>query len=149
MGRTIAMPYAFDFYPLEGEESTRLHRFFEHLREGRLTTTRCGNCGEVLWQPRVVCPHCNHDEMEWIDLPTEGTVYAHTAVELGAPLGMEDEVPFVVALIELDNGLRLTARIDGAAYDELSIGSRVGLKVVELDDGRVWFRFVPVTGANE
>ncbi len=144
MGRTIAMPYGFDFYALQDEEHTRLAAFFDHLREGRLTTTKCGKCGAVLWQPRLVCSHCNHDEMEWVDLPTEGTIFAHTAVMAGAPIGMEDEVPFVVAIVDLGDGHQLTARIDGATYEELSIGTKVKLKVIELDDGRVWFRFAPV-----
>ena len=54
--------FAFDFYPLESEQHTRISRFFDHLREGRLTTTKCKACGVVLWQPRVVCSHCRSEE---------------------------------------------------------------------------------------
>ena len=136
--------YAFDFYPLQSEDHTRISPFFEHLKEGRLTTTRCQKCSAVLWQPRVVCSHCGADEMEWIDLPTEGTVFAHTAVILGAPAGMEGDVPFVVAVVQLkDSDQKVMARIDDVAYEELKIGDPVTLKVITLEDGRVWFRFVP------
>ncbi len=82
--------------------------------------------------------------MEWIDLPREGTIFAFTAVYAGAPLGMEADVPFVVAVVELDGvPLKIVGRIDDAGYEDLKIGDPVSLKVIELQDGRVWFRFVP------
>jgi uncharacterized OB-fold protein len=136
--------YAFDFYPLQSEDHTRIFPFFDHLREGRLTTTKCRKCGAVLWQPRVVCSHCGHNELEWVDLPTAGTIFAHTAVILGAPAGLEKDVPFVVAVIQLeDSEHKVIARVDDATYEDLQIGDPVTMKVIELEDGRVWFRFVP------
>ncbi len=136
------VPYLLDFYPLQGEDHTRIHPFFTHLKEGRLTTTQCKACGEILWQPRVVCPHCNADEMDWVDLPKEGKIHAFTQVLAGAPLGMEREVPFVIGIVELKGtDLRVLARIDGASYEEFEIGQSVNLKVQSLQDGRVWFRF--------
>lgn len=144
MGEQPDWHFAFDFYPLQSAEQTRIHPFFEHLRDGRLTTTKCRACGTVLWQPRIVCSQCNAADMEWIDLPKEGTIFAFTAVYAGAPLGMEEDVPFVVAVVELDGApLKIVGRIDDAAYEDLMIGDPVSLKVIELQDGRVWFRFVP------
>jgi len=144
MGEAHETHFAFDFYPLQSAEQTRIFPFFENLKKGRLTTTKCKGCGALLWQPRVVCPRCNGDAMEWVDLPKDGRLFAFTAVFAGAPLGMEKDVPFVVAVIELDGApLKLVARVDDAAYEELKIGDRVRLRVTELDDGRVWFRFVP------
>lgn len=149
MGKTEAerrVPYLLDFYPLQGEEHTRIHPFFKNLQEGRLTTTRCSACGQVLWQPRVVCNHCNADEMEWIDLPQEGEIFAFTSVQLGAPKGMEDDLPFVVGIVTLKGtDFQILARIDG---DEASlrIGQPVRVAVDHLPDGRVWFRFRAVEG---
>ena len=136
--------FAFDFYPLQGAEHTRIHPFFENLKAGRLTTTKCAGCGALLWQPRVVCPKCNGDVMEWIDLPKDGTLYAFTAVMAGAPLGMEKDVPFVVGVVQLDGvPLKVVARVDGAKYEDLHLGDAVALRVIVLPDGRAWFRFAP------
>jgi len=136
--------FAFDFYPVQSPEQTRIHPFFENLKQGRLTTTKCERCGALLWQPRVVCPKCNGDAMEWVDLPKDGTLYAFTAVMAGAPLGMEKDVPFVVAVVQLDGiPLKVVARVDGAKYEDLRMGDPVALRVIELPDGRAWFRFVP------
>ncbi|MCI4360753.1 MAG: zinc ribbon domain-containing protein, partial [Thermoplasmata archaeon] len=49
------VPFLLDFYPLEDERSTQLSRFYESLKDGRLTTTRCAKDG-VHWPPRLVCP---------------------------------------------------------------------------------------------
>jgi len=65
-------------------------------------------------------------------------------VRAGAPIGFEEDVPFVTALVHLKGTeILLTARIDGARYEALRIGDRVRLKVIVLPGGRVWFRFTP------
>jgi len=135
--------FAFDFYPLQSPAQTRIAPFFQHLREGRLTTTKCARCAALHWQPRIVCPACNADDLVWVDLPSEGRVFAFTAVYAGAPLGMERDVPFVVGIVAFDGvPFKIVARIDDARYEDLRIGTPVRLKVLHLDDGRVWFRFV-------
>jgi len=135
--------FAFDFYPLQSPAQTRIAPFFQHLREGRLTTTKCARCAALHWQPRIVCPACNADDLVWVDLPSEGRVFAFTAVYAGAPLGMEGDVPFVVGLVAFEGvPFKIVARIDDARYEDLSIGTPVRFKVLHLDDGRVWFRFV-------
>ena len=135
--------FAFDFYPLQSPAQTKIAPFFQHLREGRLTTTKCARCAALHWQPRIVCPACNADDLVWVDLPSEGRVFAFTAVYAGAPLGMEGDVPFVVGLVAFEGvPFKIVARIDDARYEDLSIGTPVRFKVLHLDDGRVWFRFV-------
>lgn len=140
----IELPYLLDFCPLQTEDFTRIHAFFDNLKEGRLTTTKCKKCGEILWQPRTVCPHCNADEMEWIDLPQEGKLFAFTEVIYGAPLGMEQDAPFSIGLVELDDlPMSVLARIDDVHFEDLEVGQEMKLKIVNLEDGRVWFRWEP------
>jgi len=137
---TIKLPYMLDFYPLEDEKNTRISQFFNNLKEGRLTTTKCNKCGKVLWPPRIVCPSCFSDELEWTDLGTEGELYAFTEMRLGAPLGFVEDLPFCIGIVKI-GGLSLSARIDNAKYEDLKIGQKVRLKIVELNDGRVFYRF--------
>ena len=138
----IELPQMLDFYPLEDEKDTRISGFFKNLREGRLTTTKCKRCEKLLWPPRIVCPDCLSDELEWIDLGLKGELYAFTEMRLGAPLGFVEDVPFCIGIVKI-GGLSISARIDDAKYDDLEIGDKVQLKIVELDDGRVFYRFVP------
>ena len=82
-------------------------------------------------------------ELQWEELPQTGRIYAFSAMLLGAPLGMEADMPFVLGLVDLDAvNLRLMARFDGGAYEDFAIGQRVKLKVHHFPDGRVTYRFV-------
>jgi len=138
----IKLPFMLDFYPLQDEKNTRIAQFFKNLKEGRLTTTKCRNCEKKLWAPRIVCPHCLSEDLEWIDLGIEGDLYAFTEIRIGAPLGFTQDIPFCVGLVKI-GGVMLSARIDDAKYEDLKIGEKVRLKIVELEDGRVFYRFTP------
>ncbi len=137
---TIKLPFMLDFYPLEDEKYTRISQFFENLKEGRLTTTKCKRCAKLFWPPRVVCPSCLSDELEWVDLGGKGELYAFTEMRLGAPLGFVQDVPFCIGIVKI-GGLLISARIDNAKYSELKIGDRLELKIIELEDRRVFYRF--------
>jgi uncharacterized protein len=137
-----ARPFLLDFFPLETERDTALHPFFSRLRAGRLSTTRCPTEGRALWPPRMVCPTCHTAELEWIDLPERGHLYAFSATLAGAPLGMEADVPFAVGLVDLDGvPLRLFGRIVGRPWNELRIGGAVRVEPYDVGDGRVFYRF--------
>jgi len=136
------LPFLLDFFPLETPEQTRLHRFYDRLREGRLSTTRCLRDGEIHWPPRTACPKCRSEELEWIDLPEKGHVYAFSAVLAGAPLGMEKDVPFAVGLVDLVGiPLRIFGRIEGKPWTDLRIGQPVRPEAYDIGDGRMFYRF--------
>ena len=135
-------PFLLDFFPLENENETRLARFYARLRDGRLSTTRCPKDGELHWPPRTACPRCHREELEWVDLPEEGRLYAFSAVLVGAPLGLEEETPFSVGLVDLDGApLRLFGRVEGAPWSELRIGQKVRVETYDVGDGRYFYRF--------
>ncbi len=137
-----ATPLLLDFLPREAEGETRLARFFARLREGKLSTTRCPRDGTLAWPPRLVCPKCHQGELDWVDLPETGHLYAFSAVLGGAPLGMEAEVPFAVGLVDLDGlALRLFGRVVGRPWTELRVGDSVALEVYRTGDDRVFYRF--------
>ncbi len=137
-----SVPFLLDFFPLESVDQTRLSRFFDRLREGRLSTTRCSVDQTLHWPPRVVCPHCHTDRLEWVDLPESGRIYAFSAILAGAPLGMEAELPFVVGLVDLDGvPLRIFGRIEGTTWQECQIGQAVNVEDYSRADGRVFYRF--------
>lgn len=148
--RSKPTPTAFDFFPQEEAQQTRVARFFDELRGGRFTTTRCRKDGELLWPPRVTCPHCHGEEMDWVPLPLTGTLYAFSALLAGAPLGMETELPIVMGLADLDGEpLRLFGRIVGTRWEQLRVGQAVRIEPYELGDGRVFYRFRAVGGVDE
>ena len=137
----VQLPLALDFCSPQTEDFTRVSRFFDELRKGRLMTTKCKACGALNWPPRVVCPECQSDALEWVELPKTGKLWAFTEVRLGAPLGMEKDAPFSIGIVELDDvGLRLLARID-TPYNKLGFDLPMELVVARMPGERVIYRF--------
>ena len=120
-----------DMYPLQSKDFNRIHKFYDFLREGRLTTTKCRDCGARPFPPRVVCPECLQEDLEWVDLPTEGTVKVITEEVVGVPLGFD--TPLIHALIDLGGELTYFARVINCQAGELQVGDRVKLIVFPID----------------
>lgn len=131
-----------DPLPQQAPERNKVHAFFEHLREGRLTTTHCDSCDVDLWPPRSVCPTCFRDDLSWVDLPTGGRIVSMTVQEAGA--SPEFPLPMVFALLEFTAEIRFIGRILAEEPAELHVGEEVGLRVVEVPGDRVLPAFAPI-----
>ncbi len=120
-----------DTYPMEGKELTKIWKFFENLKEGRFTTTKCKKCGKISFPPRILCPECLNETFEWADLPTEGIVEFFTELKAGVAVGFKK--PLIHAYIKLSNDFHLVASIIGLkSADEVKRGSKVKLKVFDV-----------------
>ena len=131
--------YVCDPVPQQTPDQNRIYPFYDHLREGRLTTTRCKQCGHIAWPPRIVCPECISDELEWEDFPPTGKIYAYTVQVGGVPPGFS--APLVYSLIDFDNGVRIISPLIDTNPDDVSVGAEVELKVVDAPRSRVLFFF--------
>ena len=85
--------------------------FWEAARAGRLRIQRCESCGRTVFYPRSVCPHCLSGQLTWFDCSGRGSVYSFTVVHRTSD-EFRDQVPFPVGLVELEEGVRLMARLD-------------------------------------
>jgi uncharacterized OB-fold protein len=121
--------------------------FWHALGEGRLTTTRCSDCGRLQFPPRVVCVHCWGRAFVWEELSGSGRLAAYTEVHAG-PSVFAAELPYTLGLVDLDEQLRLLARIT-AGFDELTIGQHVLLRRADRDGiPLLTFRPAPSTEAT-
>jgi hypothetical protein len=121
-----------DLFPQESREFNQMHPFFEYLKEGRFTTTRCKGCGAEPFPPRLMCPECYSTDMEWIDWPTTGTVIDVTEEVVGVPLGF-GKPPLIHALVDLQGKKTFFVRIINCQKDELKSGDTVKLAVFDVD----------------
>jgi len=138
------LPFLLDFYPLQDPAYTQIAPFFEALKEGRFTTSYCKHCDRLHWPPRIACTTCTTEELEWKEMSKHGTIYAFTQMILGAPMGFEQDVPFCIAVVEVEGTpFKILSRVDDVRYEDLKIGMPVELKVVHLPDGRVFYRYRP------
>ncbi len=102
----------------------------------RMLGVRCLTCKSAYFPKRSVCPKCRRKgKLEEVQFSGKGKVYSFTEVS-APPEGFEDQVPYVLAIIELDEGARLTGQIVDATKKDVSIGSRVEpvFRVIQRDD---------------
>jgi uncharacterized OB-fold protein len=90
----------------------------------RLVGEICAGCGKVLFPRSAVCPGCGSVDLEEVGLRGTGSVVTWTVVR-NPPEGYEKYSPFVVALVELDDGVRLLSQVVDVEPDEVESGMRV------------------------
>lgn len=150
-------PASMDLWPIEAKEFNRVYEFYDNLKAGRFTTTKCKQCGYVAYPPRVICSECYSDELEYIDLPLKGKVIVCTEQVRGVPLGFEP--PLIHAWIDLGKNSpvkRLLSRIINCPAGKLQEGDEVRFAVFDIPAHpievgketkmveRVFFAFEPV-----
>ena len=101
--------------------------FWDGLREGRFLLQYCSGCGKVRHYPRPVCPHCFSMESSFREAPTGGAIHSWTVCHHPFNFFFKASVPYIVALVDMDAGVRVNAQLRGVAPDSLKIGQRVKL----------------------
>lgn len=126
--------------------------FWEGAKAGKLMLPRCMSCDRVHWYPRYVCPFCHANELEWIEGSGEGQLYTF-AVQHRAFGGWADEVPFVTAYIDLNEGDRMFTvlrGVDAKHPETIKIGSKVVVEFEQAsEDIHIPFWRLVAKGAEE
>jgi hypothetical protein len=102
----------------------------------RLLGVKCETCGKYYFPKRSVCPKCRRKgKLVEFKYSGKGKIYSFTEVT-APPEGFEDQVPYVLAIIELDEGAKLTAQIVDVHKKDVKIGSRVEqvFRMIQKDD---------------
>lgn len=117
-------------------------RFYEELAADRFMTTRCPACDYTFFPPRIVCPRCLGEDVEWVELEGRGTLYAFTQQHTS----MVHRKPEVVGVVDLEEAEgRVFALID-ASFEELDTGIPVELRFFDSPLGIKLFKFKPASG---
>ena len=83
--------------------------FWEAARNERLLIQRCVSCAKFQWYPRGHCSHCLGPDLEWVEAEGTGKVHTFTVVERSTNPGLS--APYVFAIIELSEGVRMVANL--------------------------------------
>ena len=95
------------------------------MREGRFMLQHCAGCGKVRHYPRPVCPHCFSMESSFKEAPTGGAIHTWTVCHHPFNFFFKAAAPYIVALVDMDAGVRVNAPLRGIAETDLKIGQRV------------------------
>lgn len=85
--------------------------FWEAAREGRLVIQQCSDCGKTIFYPRIACPDCFSDHVAWVEASGKGSIYTFTVVKNNAPSAFIQDIPYVVAVIRLDEGVQMLSNV--------------------------------------
>jgi uncharacterized protein len=108
--------------------------YWEGLSRGELLIQRCEACSRFVFYPRSLCPHCSSDQLSWVRASGNARIYSYTvAHQAFGPFA--DKVPFVVAIVELEEGVRMLTRIIGAPREQVQIGAPVRVTFEAIDEG--------------
>lgn len=122
--------------------------YWDAARERRLAIRKCNSCGALHFMPRHRCPECWSDDLAWVDSAGQGTVHSFSIVRRASDPRFAHLVPYVIALIDLDEGPRMMTNILGDDALSVRIGDRVTLDFEARGDGAMLPQFVRNTGEN-
>lgn len=128
-----------DRTPVADEDS---RPFWHAAAAHRLEIQRCEACGRFVFYPRALCPHCHEDRMSWTEVGGHGTVYSFTVSRRPATPELAERVPYVVALVDLDEGARMMSTVRTDDVSGVRIGEPVSVAFEDLPDGAVLPCFV-------
>ena len=97
------------------------------LDAGRFCIQKCPQCSQHVFTPRELCPHCGASPLQWVRASGLGTVYSTSTIARKPEAGGD----YNVALIDLDEGVRMMSRVEGIAAAEVKIGMAVQAEVVQ------------------
>jgi uncharacterized OB-fold protein len=120
--------------------------FWDAARRHELSLQRCRACGRWVFYPRAVCPHCFAADLEWRRASGRGTLHTFTIVHRGQR-GFALPAPYVLAIVELDEGPRLMTNLVGVEPDpaRIRIGMPVEVVFEDLSADVALPRFRPAT----
>lgn len=98
--------------------------FFDAAREGRLRLQKCPRDG-FFFYPRSACPDCLGEDWEWQDVSGRGTVYSYTVDRVGLDPTQRARLPLIIAIVELEEGPRMTTNLIGCVPEAVSVGQAV------------------------
>jgi uncharacterized protein len=108
--------------------------FWAAAKKRTLLLPRCNACGKHWFPPSQRCAHCLSSDFEWRPSSGQGRIYSFVVFHRVYHPAFESDVPYTVAIVELDEGPRLLANIVGAAPDEVRCDERVRVVFEERGD---------------
>ena len=114
----------------------------QFLNEEKLMGSRCKGCGAQYVPPRSICIECYGSDMQWVEMKGKGRLAAFTCINIPPPFmiaqGYNRKNPYYTGVVELEEGARVDARIEGvdtAKPEEIKVGMALKVKFLHREDG--------------
>ena len=118
--------------------------FWEATKRGELLVQRCGECGSYRYPFSELCPRCLSSNTEWVKTSGRGEVYSWVVFHQPFHRGFANDLPYIVALVELEEGVRFLANIVGCPPEEVTVGMPVQAVFEKVTEEITLPKFTPV-----
>ena len=118
--------------------------FWDGCKKHELLLPRCGRCGSHWFPPGATCPECLSTEWEWSKSSGRGKIYSYGVYHRVYHKSFEGEVPYVLAVIEMDEGPRLISNIVGCGPEELVCDMPVEVTFEDITKDATLYKFKPL-----
>ena len=106
--------------------------FYKFCRDRKLMGVKCSKCGTTFALPRPTCPKCHSSKMDWFELKGTGKLLSYSIVHVSTT-EYQNQTPYVVGIVEFDEGPRLSGVIREIKHEDLKIGLNV---VIDFEDNQ-------------
>lgn len=117
--------------PIQQDSDSR--PYWEGLAQGELRIQRCDSCSRAIFYPRALCPYCHSEKISWIVASGKGTLYSYTVAHQAFGAFAAD-APFNIAIVELEEGVRMMSRIVDAPREQVAIGAKVQVTFQQIGE---------------
>ena len=93
--------------------------FWDGCRQHVFRIQKCGDCGHLRWPPAFLCPNCLSKNTQWITVSGRGTVYSYAVYHVAFDPAFQEDLPYVVALVALEEGPHILSNIVGCNPQEV------------------------------
>jgi uncharacterized protein len=128
------------------EPSPLSQGFWAAAREHRLVIQRCEECGLYRHYPQFLCPRCHSESWAWAPASGRGVIYSYAVAHQAFHPSWQARVPYTVATIALDEGVRMVSDLTPEDAEHVVIGSPVEVFFEDIDGEEMTvprFRLVP------
>lgn len=122
---------------------SKIQKFFEELKDGKIFMTRCKVCGEKFFPPQADCPECQASNMEWVELSGEGELLTCTMISVKPPTFAHYK-DYVVGIAQMKEGVKVLAWL--AVDDPKKVKPRMKVRLTTAKrepEGFIIYQFVP------
>jgi len=109
--------------------------FWDGCAAGEVRYQRCAHCGQTQLIPRARCAACQREDLQWHRSAGRGRVLSYTVVHRAPTPAFRDETPYVIALVDMDEGFRLMVNLEDGARTPMAIGQAVRIGFREIEGG--------------
>lgn len=119
-------------------------KFWQATKKHKLLIQRCPDCGKNVFYPKRYCPNCLSDRLEWIETKGRGKVYSFSVCLSNAAPGFENDVPYTVAVVDLEEGVRVLTHIIDCKQEDLKCDMEVEVVFDDVTEEITLPKFKPV-----